>query len=179
MTSGRLLAFGFAACALSHAGAQRSQRLSAPTYYIAASAQLEYGSTVRVRGISNLPPGAVLSLEVFPPAGIVWTDGGRPVCVPIDGNGLFKQEIAVPARLPRPNGLYVRATFQANLCNQHAQVLQIVGRHGEFLGNDDHHVTMEEVENGWTHGMNKNPQLFQVSGWYFGISDIAQVEGWR
>jgi hypothetical protein len=46
----------------------------------------------------------------------------------------------------------------------------------EYLGND-RHVTMDQVEAGETAGMVRNPQLFQSSGWYFGLSEMTRIGG--
>ncbi len=172
-----LLVLGIIACSLSQASrAQDSRRLSALGYYIAASAQLDVGNIVQMRGASNLPPGASIALDIVAPNGAGWTEYSKTVCVTTSEEGLFNQEINVLSGLPNRSDLFVRATFLTNTCNQSAQVLQVVGRHGEFLGNDAHHPTMQEVEMAWTHGMAKNPQLFQVSGSYFGIATFARVD---
>jgi len=72
-------------------------------------------------------------------------------------------------------GLIVDAIFLTNQCLQDPEVIRVVGHHGELLGNDGRPVTMEEVERGETSGMRENPQLFQASGWYFGIVAIARL----
>jgi hypothetical protein len=164
------------ACVLSQtARTQDSRRLSAPTYYIAAFAQLEYGDTIRVRGASNLPPGASVALDVVATNGDGWTEYSKTICVATSEEGLFNQEMNISTGLPHRSDLFVRATFLTNACKQSAKVLQIVGDRGEFLGNDGDHVA-KHAETGLTPGMAKNPQLFQVSGFYFGISALARVD---
>jgi hypothetical protein len=36
---------------------------------------------------------------------------------------------------------------------------------------------MDQVEAGETAGMVRNPQLFQSSGWYFGLSEMTRIGG--
>ncbi|MGP8260960.1 MAG: hypothetical protein ACLQM6_13510 [Acidobacteriaceae bacterium] len=168
--------FGGMACSAA-GGVDQPKRLYAPGYYIALFAQIDYGDTIRVRGASNLPPGASVGLDVVATNDDGWTEYSKTVCVTTSAEGLFNQEITTSTGLPHRTDLLVRATFLTNSwCKQSAYVLQVVGNHGEFLGNDAHHVTMEEVEKGITPGMAQNPELFQVSGWYFGISAIARVD---
>jgi hypothetical protein len=178
MTRRAIFALGILVCALSQtARAQDAQRLPAPTYYIALYAQIDYGDTIRVKGASNLPPGASVALDVVSTNDDGWTEYSKTVCVATSEEGLFNQEITISTGLPHRNNLFVRATFLTNSwCKQNAHVLQVVGNHGEFLGHDSYHVTMHEAEMGMSPGMVKNPQLFQVSGWYFGISAIARVD---
>jgi hypothetical protein len=177
MTCRIAFAFGLTACSLAHlASAQATERLFAPTYYIAVSADPDVGGIVHVRGASNLPPGAAIQLTIYAQSGNIKSSS---TCVSTGAEGLFKQDVQVSPGVLRPKMLYVRATFMTDLCKQSASVLRIAGQHGEFLGNDSHKVTIDEVRKGMTEGMFRNPQLFQTSGWYFGISDEAQIVGWR
>lgn len=177
MTHRVMFAMTITVCVLAQiAWAQDVRRLSAPTYYIAVFSQPDHGDIVRVKGASNLPSGASVALEVVAPSGDGWVEYAKSVCVTTSEEGLFNQELNISAGLPHRRDLFVRATFLTNACKQSARVLQIVGRHGEFLGNDAHRPTMPEVEIGLTTGMARNPQLFQVSGWYFGISALARVD---
>ncbi len=153
------------------------KKLSAPGYYIAVLAQREYEGAIRVRGASNLPAGAKIWLEVDEIAGQDgWNARSAQVCAVVGQNGLFGSELQVTKEAYQKPLLILRAAFLTNACSQDQKVLQVVGRRGEYLGNDAHPVTMHEVEMGMTPGMLQNPQLFQVSGWYFGIAAIARVE---
>lgn len=158
-------------------GAGQARKLYAPSYYIAIRAQREYEGAIRVRGASNLPPGAKIGLQVEE---LVPETGRKPLstlmCQAVDQSGLFSAELQITKETYQKRGLIVDAIFLTNECSQDQKVLQVVGRHGEFLGNDAHHVTMDEVSNGMTLGMVQNPQLFQVSGWYFGVAAIAPVD---
>jgi hypothetical protein len=177
MTRRAIFALGIMACVPSKtARTQGAQRLPAPSYYVSVFAQREYGDTVRVKGASNLPPGAAVALEVIATNGDGWTEYSKAVCVATSKEGVFNQEMNISSELPHRTDLFVRATFLTNACKQSAHVLQVVGHHGELLGNDGRPITMEEVERGETPGMQKNPELFQVSGWFFGISAIARVD---
>jgi hypothetical protein len=109
--------------------------------------------------------------------GDAWKEYTEKQCVAINEKGLFDHVISLSDGNQYRRGMLVMATFLPNECTQNAHVLHIVGSHGEFLGHDDHSVTMDEVENGETRGMTENPQLFQISDWYFGISALARIEG--
>jgi hypothetical protein len=158
-------------------GAEQPKKLYAPGYYIAVSAAREYEGAVRVRGASNLPVGAKIGLEVEE---LVPENGRKPLstltCVAVDQRGLFRAELQITKDVYQKKDLVVDAIFLTNQCAQDQEVIRVVGRHGELLGNDGRPVTMEEVERGETPGMQENPELFQVSGWYFGISAIARVD---
>jgi hypothetical protein len=166
---------GGIAISAAHVAAQPT-RLHAPGYYIAINATKDHEDVIRVRGASNLPAGAKIGLYV---EGLVLENGRAPlntaVCVAVDQSGLFRAELQVTKDVYQKKDLMVNAIFQTNLCAQNQDVIRVVGRHGELLGNDGRPVTMEEVENGMTRGMFENPQLFQVSGWYFGLATIARV----
>ncbi|HWG20708.1 MAG TPA: hypothetical protein VG225_09260 [Terracidiphilus sp.] len=164
-------------CGFSSSSFGQPEPLSAPTYYISIRAQHEYDQVIRVRGASNLPHGARVSLQVLAMNGDAWKTYSESKCVAINDKGLFDQEINLSVGDHYRSSLLVMATFLPNECTQNAHVLHMLGSHGEFLGHDDHRVTMDEVENGETRGMAENPQLFQVSGWYFGISALARIEG--
>jgi hypothetical protein len=156
---------------------QPGQPLTAPGYYIAIEAQHSHDKVIQVRGASNLPPGAKVMLQVVAMNDQAWKTFSEDVCVAVDDKGLFEQEIGLSAGSPWRRDFLVIATFLPNECRQNAHVLQLLGSHGQYLGHDNRRVTMNEVEMGITSGMTANPQLFQVSGWYFGISALARVEG--
>lgn len=148
---------------------QNARKLSAPTYYIAVSATFDYGNVVRVRGASNLPPGSRIALQVFAMPDLSKPESDK-LCTTVSKDGLFHDELAENASTR--DGLILTADFATNSCKQPDGVLQVVGKHGEHLGNDQH-VTLDEVEMGETPGMIQNPQLYQSSGWYFGLSTIT------
>lgn len=156
---------------------QPKQPLSAPGYYIAIMAQHSYDTVIRVRGASNLPPGTKVLLQVVAMNDQAYKTYSQDICVAVDEKGLFEQEVGLSAGNLWRRDLLVNAIFLPNECKQNAHVLQILGSHGQYLGHDNRPVTMNEVEMGITPGMAANPQLFQVSGWYFGISALARVEG--
>ncbi len=148
-----------------------SHRLAAPTYYIAVAGDLEDANTVRIRGASNLPGGANIAVSINT-GERVYTD---KVCIPLDRGGLFTQELDPKKGMKFERGLLVSAAFLTNLCKQPETVLSIVGKKGEHLGNDNYDNSVN-VESGETKGMTNNPQLVQVSGWFFGLSAQATLE---
>ena len=131
-------------------------------------------TTVRFHGASNLPAGAQLSIELGnyegkPPS------HQPPECVSVDEKGLFRGEFHAPKSASFHRGQVLDATFATYLCKQPSNVLGAVGKKGQFLGNDNYD-NAHDVAIGWTEGMFNNPQLFQVSGWYFGLRAFAPVE---
>jgi len=166
---------GVIACSAA-GGVGQPNKLRAPGYYIAVDATREHEGVIRVRGASNLPVGTKISLEVEE----LSPENGKPLsaltCVAVDQKGLFRAELQVAKDIYQKKGLIVDAIFLTNQCVQDQEVIRVVGHHGELLGNDGRPVTMEEVERGETPGMSENPQLFQMSGWYFGIGTIARLD---
>ena len=158
-------------------GVGQPKKLNAPGYYIAVDAKREYEGVIRVCGASNLPVGAKIGLEVEE---LVPENGRKPLstltCAKVDQKGMFHAELQVSKDIYQKKGLIVDAIFLTNQCVQDPEVVRVVGHHGELLGNDSRPVTMEEVEQGETPGMRENPQLFQMSGWYFGIGAIARLD---
>lgn len=158
-------------------GVGQPKKLYAPGYYIAVDATREYEGVVRVRGASNLPVGSKIGLQVEE---LVPENGRKPLstlrCQAVDQRGLFSAELQVTKESYQKRDLIVDATFLTNQCAQDQEVTRVVGHHGELLGNDGRVVTKEEVERGETPGMQENPQVFQISGWYFGIGTIGRVD---
>ena len=157
-------------------GAGQPKRLNAPGYYIAVDATRDYEGVIAVRGASNLPVGAKIALEVEGAVPVNSRGLPIPTCVAVDQRGLFRAELQITKEAYQKKDLIVDAIFLTNQCVQDQEVIRVVGHHGELLGNDGRPVTMEEVERGETPGMQENPELFQVSGWYFGIAAIARVD---
>lgn len=155
----------------------QAKKLQAPGFYIAVGAAREYEGVIRVRGASNLPVGAKVGLLVEE---LVPENGRKPLntlmCAAVGQRGLFRAELQISREAYQKKVLIIDAIFLTNQCVQGQEVIRIAGHHGELLGNDGRRVTMDEVSKGETPGMIENPQLFQVSGWYFGIASIARVE---
>ncbi len=153
------------------AQARRHKLLSAPTYYIALWAQVEDENHVRFRGASNLPAGARIAVVVTDFAGDAWEDYSDNQCVSVNEKGLFAGELRSKQGMKFRSSLIFRADFYTDLCTpQPAAVLQALGKKGEGLANvEDGYVT--ELS-----GLSDNPQLYQVSGWYYGLEAIARLE---
>jgi hypothetical protein len=151
--------------------AQSRKPLSAPTYYIVAEVfDCEPDPNyIEFRGASNLPPGALISATVADFNLDAWKDYSEEVHVPVNEAGFFAGRI-VPQkgmRLGRNQTLVV--TFTTFRPKQPDSVLAIIGKKGEKLG---------EVENVYIKEIGRpsvNPQLLQVSGWYYGLETIARV----
>jgi len=169
----------FACCvaALSAGVGGQPQKLYAPGYYIAVSAVRENEGVIKVHGATNLPVDSKIDLVV---EDLVPENGRKALnsltCAAVDQRGLFSGELHITKEAYQKKDLIVDAIFLTNECPQEQKVLQIVGVHGEYLGNDTPRATMEQVEKGMTRGMADNPQIFQISGWYFGVASIARLD---
>ena len=147
-------------------------RLHAPTYYIVVSGQLLDDNTILVRGASSLPPGSRIAIQ----AGDGIKSASESACVSIGEDGLFSQKLhpIEGGRFKWSSNLAIDAVFRTNQCEQSDGVLQVVGKHGQYLGNDNYENRID-THMQMTPGMINNPQLFQESGWYFGLSASARV----
>jgi hypothetical protein len=128
-------------------------------HYIAVEARgcLENG-TLRVFGASSLPAGSMIGLKVSAFDEDAWKDYSDEIYVAVDLKGIFSAEIPPKAGRHFARNLLVVADFTTFRPKQPAEVLQVVGEKGEHLGNFDN-----------------NPQLFQLSGRYYGLETIARV----
>ncbi len=144
---------------------------SAPTYYIAVEGQ-NYdpdGDLVRFRGASNLPAGSNILITIEDFDHDAWKDYSDRLCVAVEQDGFFNGQIPPKREMRFRNGLVLRANFQTNLCQQPADVIRIVGSKGEHLGEKD-------APFGELAGVSRNPQLYQVSGPYYGLETIARID---
>ncbi|HEX5424343.1 MAG TPA: hypothetical protein VFW94_12395 [Candidatus Acidoferrales bacterium] len=155
----------------------RRASMSAPTYYMAISGKVVDEHHLQFRGASDLPVGARISVAATTFSGFGWMDQSTSVCVPVDQRGGFVGLIgSYPNRAfwegtKYGDTLLLRADFQTRLCGpQPANVLRALGKKGEGLANVAGGDVTELV------GLSDNPQLYQVSGWYYGIQTIARVE---
>jgi len=159
-------------CAAEAQVPQKEPRVfAAPTYYIVVSGQNSSprGDLVKFRGASNLPQDATIMLSVSDFDDDAWKDYSGDVCVSLTKEGFFAGEIHPKQGMRFRKNLILRANFQTNLCRQSANVLRILGQKAEHLGERD--APLGELA-----GLSRNPQLYQVSGWYYGLSTIARLE---
>lgn len=178
MKTPRLAAFVLAACLLpSNSTSLQTtvprEQLSSPIYFLAVSAKVEDPHEIHFRGASNMPPGAKIGVVVTKFSGYGWEYYSESVCVSLDANGLFSGNVPPKQGMvfPSVGDLVLAASFQTNLCKpQPSTVLEILGKKGERLANvRDSDIT--ELS-----GLSHNPQLYQVSGWYYGIQTIGRIE---
>jgi hypothetical protein len=156
---------------------QSRKSLTAPTYYLAIKGSLESSDAIRVRGATNLPPGAEIWVGIGQFVGDFglqpYTDGG---CATVRENGLFELELHPISGMKFRRSLIAVAGFCVNGgCKQPKNVLAIVGKKGQHLGNDNYDDAMDTTM-AETPGMFENPQLSQSSGWYFGLEAMNRVE---
>jgi len=143
---------------LSVAPAQQQQaKLSAPTYYLAARVKGCSAENIDVVGASNLPKGAVLQVQVTRFFHNAWADFSDPAYSTVNEKGYFSATLRPKQKMRFFNNLVVRVTFAPFFRGQPQEVLKVVGRRGQKLGD-------------WN-----NPQLGQVSGPYFLIETIDRV----
>jgi hypothetical protein len=127
------------------------------------------GDLVRFNGASNLPAGANILVTVTDFDNDAWKDYSDGVCVQVAQSGFFSGEIHPKLGIKFRRNLILRASFATNVCKQPASVLRIVGPKGEHLGEKD--APLGELA-----GLSRNPQLYQASGWYYGLETIARIE---
>ena len=137
---------------------QSRERLSAPTYYIAANAEYRDSERIRLRGASNLPTGAELVVEVQNYVG----EGSQILSVRalprVGKDGFFEATLAPLPKLQFKHNIVCLVSFFPNDPGQDATVTRIVGKHGEKLG------------------FPKNPQTNIVSGDNVYLSAAIHVE---
>jgi hypothetical protein len=121
------------------------RKLSAPTYYFAVAVGGCDSTGARVRGASNLPPGAIINLQMVNFRGATWVSYSDIVYAAVDERGFFSATV-----LPKKGAVFsLNAVLWANFLPsplQPSSVLAIVGKHGEQLGGFDN--PQEEHESG-------------------------------
>jgi hypothetical protein len=148
---------GIVICDRWHAKAASEPKvLHAPTYYIAVTGSLESSDTIRFHGASNLPAGAEISIEVGEFQGSAIRATAKSDCVSVNESGLFRGEIQSGKGKAFHSRTTMRADFNTYSCKQPASVLSVVGKKGQYLGNDNYD-NAHDVGMGWTQGMFNNP----------------------
>jgi hypothetical protein len=110
------------------------QRLTAPTYYIAARATYDSNpKALEVRGVSNLPAGSILAIEAYDSLG----EKRRPLSeskdVAVGADGFFDVTLTAAAGSSFRHNIACSIIFMMGP-EQPASVRQIVGKHGDHLG---------------------------------------------
>jgi len=148
---------------------QSRNSLSAPTYYVVARVSdcEREPSYIDFRGASNLPSGSVIDAQVSDFDFDGWKDYSSEVHVPVNEEGFFTGRIEPEKGMSFRGSLILRVYFLPYRPKQPESVLAVVGKHGEHLGGES--VAIEQVD------PSKNPQMFQVSGWYYGLETMARL----
>ena len=124
-------------------------------FYLVVRARTCSPAEVKVEGMSNLPIGSILTLQVSDFLGDGWTNYSEETYVKADG--FFEATIQSIQGKEFHRNLLVQASFMPWRPKQPAGVLKVVERHGRNLG-----------------GI-KNPQVNQVSGWNFQLGTMERV----
>jgi len=132
--------------------------LPAPTFYLAIKVRGCASDEITARGVSNLPPGAIIGFMIADSYGdIGWKNCSDEVIATVGEDGHFEATIHPKGDLTfRPN-LLITAFFGTVYHHQPQNVLNVVGRHGENLDDLD------------------NPQASTVSGFNTILSTMARV----
>ncbi|HTA59039.1 MAG TPA: hypothetical protein VK805_12825 [Candidatus Baltobacteraceae bacterium] len=113
---------------------QTSSRLSAPTYYIAASAEYRAPDEILVKGASNLPAGAMLFVNIYDFIG----EGSKSLSADsfpkVGQDGFFEVRLKPNPGNRFKHNLVCDIGFMTDFPSQDAAVLKAVGKHGENLG---------------------------------------------
>lgn len=153
--------------------AQPPKLIPTRNYYIAVAAHSCTPDAIEFRGEANLPAGALITISVNDFHGDGWELYSGWSDVPINQDGSFRGRIEPRQGARFHHNLILIASFDTNpgTARQPDRVLQIVGKHGEYLAgveNPEAHLT--ELS-----GLSANPQLQQSSGWHYGLYTIARV----
>jgi hypothetical protein len=163
--AGAILGVGDGSAPASH------KQLSAPTYYIAASVHECKSSSVDFRGATNLPAGAILRASVSDFDGDGWKRYSEWVYVSVHDDGFSEGKITPENKSVFRHNLLLNLSFYPNVGKQPTSVLQTLGEHGQLLaGLEKPSSDLTELS-----GLSRNPQLFQSSGWYYGLETLARV----
>jgi len=131
--------------------------LPAPTFYLVTEAHGCSNNQIGVRGVSNLPAGAIIDLMIADFNGDGWKYYSDKVIATLGEDGHFKATIHPKGDLTFRHNLLITAVFGTVYHRQPQDVLKIVGIRGENL--DD---------------LN-NPQAYTVSGSNTTLQTIARV----
>ncbi len=134
-----------------------ADRLSAPTYYIAARARTCAPDVINAFGVSNLPAGSLLSLEVSEFDDNAWREYSPTTHVALDREGYFAASIKPSGGKRFRQNLLLVVRFATYDPRQPSGVLNELGPRGEKLVATD------------------NPQAEQVSGPNYVLETIARV----
>jgi hypothetical protein len=143
----------------------------APTYYITVQVHECRSTSIEFRGATNLPPSAIIMATVNDFEGDGWKGYSDFVYVPVGQEGFFTGKIEPRKDIKFRHNLLLTVSFHPNVGKQPPNVLHMVGSHGEYLaGVENPSSNLTELS-----GLSHNPQLFQASGWHYGIETIARV----
>jgi hypothetical protein len=138
--------------------AQTPTNLSSPTFYIAASGEYnKFGTTLPVKGVSNLPAGSRLVVRLYDYVGYQSTVLSEDAQVVLDKGGFFEVTLKPREGKRFKDNMVCEILFSTNFIQQDAAVLKIVGKKGELLG----------IEN--------NPQVKKQSGDNYYLEALVHI----
>lgn len=110
------------------------QRLTAPTYYIAARATYDSDpKALEVRGVSNLPAGSIFAIDAYDNFGERSRQLSERKDVTVGPDGFFDVTLSAAAGYSFRHNIVCEISFMIGP-EQPASVRQVVGKHGEHLG---------------------------------------------
>jgi hypothetical protein len=130
-----------------------TKTLTAPTFYIAASGEYNHfnhmGTTLDLKGVSNLPPGSRLFVELDDFVGYKSSILSEDRSVVVNKDGFFGVTLKpLPGKQFKDN-MACSISFIPHDFPQDPSVLKVVGKNGESLGGEN------------------NPQVHKNSGGYY------------
>lgn len=138
-------------------GQTSSPRLTAPTFYIAASAEYGGSNWIYLRGASNLPSGAHLLINMSNYVGEGSSILSQDTRATVDRSGFFEATILPKAGAEFRHNLACQILFMPTFPDQERSVFRAVGKDGSKL---------------WLFG--RNPQAKVISGGYY-LEELIHV----
>ena len=128
------LAFASVIAAVLLSEQQTAPKLSAPTYFIAAKAEYRDSEEIWLRGTSNLPPGAILIVDVQNYVGENSKVLSKRSLPRVGKDGLFEATLVPLPKTQFKHNIVCIVSFSPDYPGQDASVVTAVGKKGERLG---------------------------------------------
>jgi hypothetical protein len=159
MLKGSLALFAIVTLAsAAYSEAQSTKRLTAPSFYIAASGEYnKYSTTLDVKGVSNLPPGSRLSVILYDFVGYRSSILSAEAIVALNKDGFFEVTLKPRKGKQFKDNMVCEISLNPNAVRQDSSVLKVIGKKGELLGIDN------------------NPQIGKMSGENYYLQALVHI----